>query len=67
MRRPAVPKGDENARPTDPHGAQPAIEIDLGKAVALLKLDYTLKAELATFANGPAETELVRGVRQFRF
>jgi hypothetical protein len=55
---------DESAASPDPRGSQPAIEIDLGKAIALLALDNRLKAELATFARGPPETELVRGVRQ---
>jgi hypothetical protein len=45
-----------------PPGA--TIEIDLGKAIALLALDDRLKAELATFARGSAETALIRGVRQ---
>jgi hypothetical protein len=53
-------RGDESA----PQEPQPTIEIDLGKAIALLALDNRLKAELATFARGSSETELIRGVRQ---
>jgi hypothetical protein len=60
----AMPKGDEDALLIDPHGPPPTIEIDLGQAIALLKLDRKLKAELATFATGSSETELIRGVRQ---
>jgi hypothetical protein len=55
---------DESATPIDPSGSQPTVEIDLGKAIALLGLDNRLKAELATFARGSPETELIRGIRQ---
>jgi hypothetical protein len=59
-----MPRGDENAAPIDPCGPQPTIEIDLGKAIALLGHDNRLKAELATLARGSPETELIRGTRQ---
>ena len=55
---------DESAAPIGPGASQPTIEIDLGKAIALLGLDNRLKAELATFARGSPETELIRGIRQ---
>jgi energy-converting hydrogenase Eha subunit A len=58
-----MPK-DESTAPIDPGGSQPTIEVDLGKAVALLALDNRLKAELATFAKGSPGTELIRGIRQ---
>jgi hypothetical protein len=59
-----MPRGDESAATSDPHSPRPTIEIDLGKAVALLGLDNRLKGELAANARGPSETELSRAVRQ---